>query len=260
MRASSAVSARRGILCVSAAVIALLVVAAIGPASAADPIAFPKLTGRVVDQAGLLSTATKAEIERYLEGHENATKNQIVVVTLRSLEGRSIEEVGYRLGRHWGIGQKGEDNGVLLIVAPTERRVRIEVGYGLEGVLTDAISSNIVHAVILPAFKRGDVDGGIREGAVSIVEALGGQYAMREQRPHSATPSLPSAIFLVFFVGIFALSMLNGGGRGMGRRGMFVGPMIGGGRGGFGSGGGGFGGGFSGGGGGFGGGGASGGW
>ena len=227
-------------------------------AAAADDLAFPKLTGRVVDEAGLLSPSTARALDERLAAHERATSNQVVVVTLRSLQGRSIEEVGYQLGRHWGIGQEGQDNGALLIVAPNERQVRIEVGYGLEGTLTDAICSNVIHAVILPAFRSGDVEGGIVAGAEAVIEALGGQYRMREGRPrreHGSAPfNVGMLIFLVFVALTFGRSM-GGGRRLRGRRGgVFIGPGFGGGGGGFGGGG------FGGGGGGFGGGGASGGW
>ena len=133
----------------------------------------------MVDQAGLLSADAERALDERLAGHERASQNQVVVVTVDSLQGRTIEEFGYQLGRHWGIGQAEQDNGVLLIVAPQERRVRIEVGYGLEGLLTDAISSNIIHSLILPAFRRGDVEGGIAGGALAVVDALGGQYQMR---------------------------------------------------------------------------------
>ncbi len=101
----------------------------------AQEITFPSLTGRVVDEAGLLDAAKRAEIEAKLAALEAKTTDQFVVVTLRSLQGRTIEEYGYRLGRSWAIGQKDKNNGVLLIVAPNERKVRIEVGYGLEGTL-----------------------------------------------------------------------------------------------------------------------------
>src|SRR4029079_2511486 len=105
---------------------------------------FPQLTGRVVDEANILDTATEIDIEPKLEELEKKTSTQFVVVTLRSLRGRTIEEYGYQLGRAWGIGQKNTNNGVLLIVAPNERKARIEVGYGLEGTMTDAISSVIM--------------------------------------------------------------------------------------------------------------------
>jgi uncharacterized protein len=242
-----------------AGAICALLWASVWASSASAALEFPKLTGRVVDEAGLLSGADEARIARLLEGHENATGNQVVVVTLASLQGRTIEEIGYQLGRHWGIGQAGEDNGALLIVAPNERKVRIEVGYGLEGELTDAISSNIVNAVILPAFKRGDLSGGIAEGASAMIEALGGEYVMRERRRTGTTRSPVNGLpFALMLLGAFVFLNFNRGARHGYRRGAFVGPMLGGGRSGFG--GGGFGGGFSGGGGGFGGGGASGGW
>ena len=105
----------------------------------------PALTGRVVDQAGILSPAVKAELETALAAHENNTTNQVVVVTLESLNGANIEEYSLELGRRWGIGQKGKDNGVLLVVAPNDKQIRIEVGYGLEGILTDALSGNIIN-------------------------------------------------------------------------------------------------------------------
>ncbi len=138
----------------------------------AAAISFPQLTGRVVDEAGLLSPEREQALSAKLEALENNTTDQVVVVTLASLNGYDIADYGYRLGRHWGIGQKGKDNGVLLIVAPNERKVRIEVGYGLEGVLTDAKSSRIIQNRILPAFKRGDFSGGIEAGVDAIVSVL----------------------------------------------------------------------------------------
>src|SRR6516162_1171382 len=109
-------------------------------AFAAYALTFPELTGRVVDDAGILDPATKAGLERKLAEFETKTTGQLVVVTLKSLQGTSIEDYGYQLGRHWQIGQKEKNTGALLIVAPNERKVRIEVGYGFEGTLTDAVS------------------------------------------------------------------------------------------------------------------------
>ncbi len=218
---------------------------------------FPKLSGRVVDNAAMLGSAAEASLTDLLAGHERAATNQVVVVTLADLQGDAIESFGYQLARHWGVGQKGKDNGVLLIVAKKERKVRIEVGYGLEGQLTDAISANIIQAIIVPAFKRGQFESGIVEGAKAIVQALGGQYSPRKVR--QSKKSGPIGLFVLIIVLVsFASSFFGGGGsgRGWGRRGYYVG--------GYGSSGhssGGFGGGgFSGGGGSFGGGGASGGW
>ena len=118
-----------------------------GPAYA---LIFPALTGRVVDEAGILDLATKKAIEEKLSEFETKTTGQLVVVTLKSLQGTSIEDYGYQLGRHWQIGQKDKNTGALLIVAPNERKVRIEVGYGFEGTLTDAISKLIIENSIIP--------------------------------------------------------------------------------------------------------------
>ena len=236
----------------------MLASAIAAPAAAQGEIDFPKLSGRVVDEVGVLPRPERMRLSQVLEAHENATSNQVVVVTLDSLQGRPIEEFGYRLGRHWGIGQEGKNNGVLLIVAPNERKVRIEVGYGLEGTLTDAISSNIVNGVILPAFRRGDLAGGIEDGAISITQALGGKYEMRQRTVSSSSSPPTFSLLILALIVLLFISSAFGPSRSRHRRGGYVGPMIGGGRGGFG--GGGFGGGFGGGGGGFGGGGASGGW
>src|SRR5690606_3422241 len=150
----------------------------------------------------------------------------------------------------WGIGQKGEDNGVLLIVAQAERTVRIEVGYGLEGALTDALSANIINTIIVPAFKRGQFEDGIEQGAGAIMAAVRGEY--RPQPAHSGKKQGGWIWFMPIFIGLMFLRGFGGPGSG-GRRGIFI-------PGGFGGGGFGGRGGFGGGGGGFGGGGASGGW
>ena len=221
---------------------------------------FPPLSGRVVDQAGLLDASVESRLSRMLAAHEKATTDQLVVVTLADLKGYPIEEFGYQLGRFWGIGQEGENNGVLLIVAAKERKIRIEVGYGLEGRLTDAQSSVIINRIITPAFKQGDFAGGITRGAQAILEVLGGRPLAAEPvapRGRGAeAPKLPAAI-LFFLLMSVVVSFL---GRGRGGRailgGLLLGSLLGRGRFGGGFGGGGFGGG----GGGFGGGGASGGW
>ena len=116
---------------------------------------FPELTGRVVDRADMLPAKVERRLSQMLEAHEQSTTEQVVVVTLPNLQGYAIEDFGYQLGRHWGIGQEGEDNGALLLVAKDERRIRIEVGYGLEGRLTDATSATIINQIITPAFRQG---------------------------------------------------------------------------------------------------------
>ena len=128
----------------------------------------PALSGRVVDQAGVLSPAAKRELETALAAHENNTTNQLVIVTTRSLGGKAIEEYSLELGRRWGIGQKGKDNGALLVVAPNDKQVRIEVGYGLEGVLTDALCGIIINRYVIPEFKKGDIEGGVKIGVKKI--------------------------------------------------------------------------------------------
>jgi uncharacterized protein len=141
----------------------------------AQEITFPSLTGRIVDEAGLLDAAKRTEIEAKLAALEEKTTDQLVVVTVRSLGGRTIEEYGYRLGRAWAIGQKDKNNGALLIVAPNERKVRIEVGYGLEGALPDAVTSLIIQNVILPGFKANDYPGGIASGVDEIIKVISGE-------------------------------------------------------------------------------------
>ena len=144
------------------------------PALALD---FPALTGRVVDDANILDPQARAVLTDKLAALETKTSDQLVVVTLKSLQGTSVEDFGVELGRHWQIGQKGKNNGVLLIVAPNERKVRIEVGYGLEGALTDAVSRLIIENAITPRFRAGDFPGGITRGVDDIISVLTGDAA-----------------------------------------------------------------------------------
>ena len=221
---------------------------------------FPKLTGRVVDRADMLQPAVEARLGQMLEAHEQSTKEQVVVVTLPDLQGYPIEDFGYQLGRHWGIGQKGEDNGALLIVARDERKVRIEVGYGLEGRLTDAESALIINRIITPAFRQGDFPAGIVNGTAAMIQVLGGKpLALPQGQDGRASQEKPKpGLVGLFFLIMLLVSLLGGGGRGRGGAALLGGALLGGAMGGRG---GGFGGGgFGGGGGGFGGGGASGGW
>jgi uncharacterized protein len=133
---------------------------------------FPKLTGRVVDAANLLSPEQEAQLTAMSETTEQATGRQLVVATVPDLQDYPIEDYGYKLGRAWQIGQAKANNGIILLVAPKERRVRIEVGYGLEPIMTDALSGMIVRDTILPAFRSGDMGGGIVAGANAINEQL----------------------------------------------------------------------------------------
>jgi uncharacterized protein len=167
---------RRAIL----AVVALLCLTSIG---VAQTLTFPTLTGRVVDEASLLSPGDRTALTASLADLEAKTTDQLVVVTLKSLQGTTIEDYGYQLGRRWKIGQKDRDSGALLIVAPTEKAVRIEVGYGLEGTLTDAMTKVIIENAILPAFKTGDFSGGIKSGTDQIIQLLGGDAGAKPRSP-----------------------------------------------------------------------------
>ncbi|WP_017905992.1 TPM domain-containing protein [Pseudomonas asplenii] len=212
---------------------------------------FPELTGRVVDNAGMIEAPVAEALTRELQAHEKATGEQIVVVTLPDLQGATIEEYGYQLGRHWGIGQKDRNNGALLIVARDERKVRIEVGYGLEERLTDARAALIINQLIVPQFKRGHVSSGIRSGVEAMLDTLGGKVRepAEPQGDFGSRHPLLVAFLCVLFVLFCGVMQLMG-----------YGPR-GGGSGGLGGGGGSrSGGGFSGGGGSFGGGGSSGSW
>ncbi|WP_392886075.1 TPM domain-containing protein [Pseudomonas migulae] len=227
---------------------------------------FPQLTGRVVDNAQMIEPSVREQLTQQLNAHEKATGEQLVVVTLPDLQGAEIADFGYQLGRYWGIGQKDKNNGALLIVARDERKLRIEVGYGLEDRLTDAQSSVIIHQVITPAFKAGNFSKGISDGVAAMLVVLGGSpldepstiYESggdQESDFVSRHPGIFVFLVLLFILTIFVLQMFGilpaGRGGSGGSSGGFGG-------GGFGGGGGG--GGFSGGGGSFGGGGSSGGW
>jgi uncharacterized protein len=227
---------------------------------------FPTLTGRVVDAANLLKPEERAALEAKLKAHEDKTSDQVVVATLRSLEGFEIEDYANRLFRHWQLGQKDKDNGALLLVAPQERKVRIEVGYGLEGALTDALSKIIITTAIAPQFQKGNFAGGIDAGADAMLSILTGdaeEWQRRaEVREDSVTAIDPMIAFVILLILFFLIARMMGAGRRRGTRRGRHGPWIvttggwGGGGGGEWSGGGG----FSGGGGSSGGGGASGSW
>ncbi|NYT41338.1 TPM domain-containing protein [Sphingomonas sp. R-74633] len=143
---------------------------------------FPKLTGRVVDDAHLLSVTQVAELTQLSEQVEQASTRQFVIATIPDLQGYEIQDYGYQLGRAWGIGQKDAKNGIILLVAPKERKVRIEVGYGLEPIMTDGLSSQIINETIIPKFKAGDMAGGIVAGAQAIGAQMKLPLEAAEQR------------------------------------------------------------------------------
>jgi uncharacterized protein len=238
---------------------------------------FPALTGRVVDAANIIPADQEARLNQKLEALEKQSQRQLVVTTLPSLQGYEISDYGYRLGRQWGLGDKERNDGAILIVAPNERRVRIEVGYGLEGIMTDGLSSLIVQQQIVPRFKAGDMPGGIEAGTDALIKQLSlpadqaRQVAAQAQRQPDRNEGIPlsTIIWLLIFFFFFVLPLIRSmrGGRhyrgGVGPVIIWPGGLGGGGGSDWGGGGGGWGGGgggFSGGGGSFGGGGASGSW
>jgi uncharacterized protein len=255
-------------------ILAVLVMIATFAAPAWSAPTFPKLDGRVTDAAGILPAATRADLDAKLAALEKTTTIQLVVATVPDLQGYEIDEYGYQLGRAWGIGQKGSNNGAVLIVAPNEKKVRIEVGYGLEGVLTDGLTSQIIRRNIVPSFKAGDMAGGVTAGTDALVALLQLPADQRQQaavaaaaseRQHSnGSSGLGTIIWLIIILIWIAFAIIrHKPGRRSGPN-VIWGPGIGGGGGWGGGGGGGWGGGggggFGGGGGGFGGGGSSGGW
>ena len=250
---------------------ALVFAALLFSIAAAFTFNFPVLSGRVVDQANLIQPATRIAIEQKLEDLETKSGIQLVVATVSSLEGQDIEPYANELFRNWKLGEKTKNNGVLLLVAPNERRVRIEVGYGLEGTLTDALSKVIIANAITPRFKAGDFSGGISRGVDDIITVLTTDTSEWQKRPSlridsEQTIDPASWILTAVLLGLFFMLIVSPG-----FRLLFFNTLLnvlvssGGARGGggFSSGGGfsgGFGGGFSGGGGSSGGGGASGSW
>ena len=241
-----------------------------GVALAALPIP-PPPDHRINDYANALSQAERTRLEDLLRGRERESSNQIVVAIFRSLEGENLEDYSIRLAQAWRIGQKGLDNGVIFLVFIDDRKMRLEVGYGLEPKLTDALSSQILRQVVAPRFREGKIAEGIGAGLTAIEQAIAGTYHAQPAPARGGGPGImPIILLFIVVAGLFSIIIpallkshvrrqgWTGGSRGWGGPIVFPGGW---GGGGFGGGGGGGGGGdFSGGGGGFGGGGASGDW
>jgi uncharacterized protein len=244
-------------------------------ASLAFALDFPPLTGRVVDQANIMTAQSRTDLEAKLKELEDKSSIQLVVATVKSLQGSDVETYANDLFRYWKLGEAKKNNGILLLIAPAEHKVRIEVGYGLEGTLTDALSSVIISSAVIPRFKAGDFSAGIERGVDGIVSVLSGDTADWQPNVHVRSDDASSVIsdllvplfpMLIFFLIWYLMSSATGSGsrRAIRQRGRTIfipygGPTWGSGWGG-GIGRGGFGGGFSGGGGSSGGGGASGSW
>jgi uncharacterized protein len=245
---------------------AALIFAALAGTAAAAPT-FPALTGRVVDEAGIIPADAAQQLTEKLAALEDKTGDQLVVATVKSLQGYDIQDYGTQLGRAWGIGQKGKNNGVILLVAPNEHKVGFEVGYGLEGTLTDALTQVIIQSDILPRFRANDYPGGIERAVDDTIQVLTGdapelkQQAEKRQADNGGWGAfVPFLLILLFIIIINSLGRRGGGGGFL--AGMVASSILNSRRDGWGGGGGfgGGGGGFSGGGGSFGGGGSSGSW
>ncbi|MGC8916385.1 MAG: TPM domain-containing protein [Thermoanaerobaculum sp.] len=179
----------------------------------------PYLSGRVNDLAGLLDEATRQKLEERLKSLEQATGAQVVVLTIPSLDGESLEEYSHRVASTWKLGQKGKDNGVLFLIAKADRKMRLEVGYGLEGVLPDATCRRILDNLVRPRFRAGDFAGGIEAGVDAVAKAISGQAVAAEPPAAKGPGPLEKVLglclgFLVFtvVVGLFSLQALGSSG------------------------------------------------
>jgi len=198
---------------------ALVVVAFAASARSAD---VPYLSGRIVDDAELLSPETSDRVGTLLREHESRTGNQIAVLTTPTIEGESIEEYALKVFNTWKLGQKGKDNGVLMVIVPQERRMRVEVGYGLEGTLTDAAASRVIRNVMAPLFKAGDFNAGVEHGVTAVIAQLEGKEAPpspeRASAPAVTTSAFPEQdlslteriLFGAFIFGIIGLFTVIG--------------------------------------------------
>ena len=233
----------------------------------ASALGIPKLRGYVNDYANMISGSSKAKLEEELKSFEQSDSTQLVILTIPSLEGEPIEDYSIKVVEAWKLGQARKDNGILLLVSKNDRKIRIEVGRGFEGRLTDLMAGRIIDLVIKPRFKRDDFDGGFTAGVASLIDATRGEFQGEQKDSREASQPFGSSwlflgIIILLFI-IFSFARRRGKLGNASSGGLFVLPSGRGGKGGFGSGGGIFGGGgtFGGGGGGtFGGGGASGSW
>jgi len=185
---------------------------------------YPPLTGRINDGANLIAPDARQRIEAKLKAHEDKTTDQVVIATVPSLQDVGIEDFANGLFRFWKLGDKAKNNGVLLLVAPTERKVRIEVGYGLEGALTDALSKIIITTAVAPKFKTGDFTGGIEAGVDAILTILTGDAEEWQRRAvvrsdESSTLEAIAVFMAMIFIFILIVAFLRGlGGSGGTRR------------------------------------------
>jgi uncharacterized protein len=169
----------------------------------------PALKGRVNDYGNILSSSTEGQLEAVLGELERTDSTQIVVLTIPSLEGDSLEDFSIRVADQWKIGQKNKDNGAILLISKNDRKLRIEVGYGLEGSLTDLISGRIIRDIIVPYFKRGDFDAGISNGVQAMIQAVRGEFKADAKAVRVSPRSSSSPNFFAILVIIFLVNMIG---------------------------------------------------
>jgi len=193
-----------------------LVILSSTPMAAAWALNFPVLSGRVVDEANVIDQATRSALTEKLKALEDKTTTQLVVVTLKSLQGATLVDYGYQLGRYWRIGQKGQNNGALLIVVPSERQTRIVVGYGLEGTLTDALTKVIIENAMIPRFRANDYSGGIARGVDDLIQVLSGdseafkqQVAAKQAQRKQPSDNGYALLFVLIWIGLAIFIVLR---------------------------------------------------
>jgi len=209
---------RRPGLRLLATALATAAVLAAGPVVAQDE-SLPRLSGRVVDEAEVLSPEIEAQLIDLLAGHETATGNQVVVVTLSSLRGHDIAEFGVRLAHAWGLDPAGRGKGVLLIVAPQDRAVRIEVGDSLEARLSEDAAHLIIEREVLPAVRSGDLESGVMQGTRAVLASLAGGYLPPPEPETGISDETLGAVVAFAIAGVYLLLVGYATLRARGRRG-----------------------------------------
>jgi uncharacterized protein len=179
-----------------------IITVAAAPAAALD---VPPLKGYVNDYANMISASARTKIETELKAFEQSDSTQVVILTIHSLEGEVLEEYSIKVGETWKIGQKGRDNGIILLVSNKDRKIRIEVGRGLEGKLTDMTAGRIIDLVIKPKFKRGDFDGGFIAGIHSLIDATRGEFKAEARTSPAKKKGISSYFTILFFAGVALL-------------------------------------------------------
>lgn len=194
----------------------------VGPGLAQAQNVYPNPTGSVVDTANVIDAADRVKIESWIKELNEKTSAEIAVVTIPTIAPRTVEDYAVGLFEQWGIGKKGKDNGVLLLVATQDRAMRIEVGYGLEGAVTDALSSRIINNTIIPEFKSGQYSSGIAKGTWAIVSLIAKEYNVAisgdpgyvQEGAPLATPEFGWVILFIFISAIILIIMLRSMGSG----------------------------------------------